>query len=109
VVKQESDSLLSDVAQVMNDHMEIKHVTVEGHTDSTGSSELNKALSQRRAEAVVKWLVDHGVSLSRLSARGMGKDEPIMPNDNDAGRAANRRVEFHIEEQDTTTHEGVNP
>lgn len=109
VVKKESDSLLSDVVSVMNDHMEIKHVTVEGHTDSAGSSELNKELSRRRAEAVVKWLVDHGVSLSRLSARGMGKDEPIMPNDTDAGRAANRRVEFHIEAQDTTTHEGVNP
>jgi outer membrane protein OmpA-like peptidoglycan-associated protein len=109
VIKRESDSLLSDVAQVMNDHMEVKHVTVEGHTDSAGSAELNKALSRRRAEAVVKWLVDHGVSLSRLSARGMGKDEPIMPNDTDAGRAANRRVEFHIEAQDTTTHLGTAP
>ncbi len=109
VVKKESDSLLSDVASLMNDHLEIKHVTVEGHTDSAGSSELNKALSRRRAEAVVNWLVDHGVSPSRLSARGMGKDEPIMPNDTDAGRAANRRVEFHIEAQDTTTHEGANP
>ena len=79
----------------------------EVRTDSAGSAELNQALSRRRAEAVVKWLVDHGVSLSRLSARGMGKDEPIMPNDTDAGRAANRRVEFHIEAQDT--HDGTMP
>jgi OOP family OmpA-OmpF porin len=109
VIKKESDSLLAEVAQVMNDHLEIRHVTVEGHTDSAGGSELNKILSEQRAEAVVKWLVSHGVSVGRLSARGMGKDEPIMPNDTDAGRAANRRVEFHIEMQDPTTHEQVAP
>jgi len=109
VIKKESDSLLAEVARVLNDHAEIKRVTVEGHTDSTGGAELNKVLSQRRAEAVVSWLVEHGVSMARLSARGMGKDEPLMPNDTDAGRAANRRVEFHIEMQDTTTHEQVVP
>jgi outer membrane protein OmpA-like peptidoglycan-associated protein len=109
VIKKESDSLLAEVAKVMNDHLEIRRVTVEGHTDSTGGSELNKVLSQQRAEAVVKRLVEDGVSVVRLSARGMGKDEPIMPNDTDAGRAANRRVEFHIEMQDTTTHPQVVP
>jgi OOP family OmpA-OmpF porin len=109
VIKKESGSLLSEVAKVMNDHPEIKRVTVEGHTDSVGSSQLNKVLSQQRAEAVVKWLVDHGVAKERLSAQGMGKENPIMPNDTDAGRAANRRVEFHIETQDTTSREVVKP
>jgi outer membrane protein OmpA-like peptidoglycan-associated protein len=108
-IKKESYSLLAEVAKVMNDHLEIKRVTVEGHTDSVGSSQFNKALSQQRAEAVVKWLTDHGVAKERLSAQGMGKEQPIMPNDTDAGRAANRRVEFHIEVQDTTTRELVKP
>jgi OOP family OmpA-OmpF porin len=109
VIKKESDSLLTEVAKVMNEHPEIKRVTVEGHTDSVGSSEINKALSQQRADAVVKWLTDHGVAKERLLGQGMGKEHPIMPNDTDAGRAANRRVEFHIEMQDTTTHEMVKP
>jgi OOP family OmpA-OmpF porin len=109
VIKKESDSLLTEVAKVMNDHPEIKHVTVEGHTDSVGTSQFNKVLSQQRAEAVVKWLADHGVAHERLVAKGMGKEYPIMPNDTDAGRAANRRVEFHIDTQDTTTRELVKP
>jgi OOP family OmpA-OmpF porin len=109
VIKAESDSLLAEVAKVMKDHPEIKRVTVEGHTDSVGSSEYNKVLSQQRAEAVVKWLVDHGIAKESLSAQGMGKEHPIAPNDTDAGRALNRRVEFHIETQDTTTHEMVKP
>ncbi|MDP9001780.1 MAG: OmpA family protein, partial [Myxococcota bacterium] len=109
VIKRESDALLTEVAKVMNDHLEITHVRVEGHTDSVGSSPFNMALSQQRAEAVVKWLTDHGVPKQRLSAQGMGKEHPIMPNDTDLGRAANRRVEFHIETQDTTTHEMVKP
>jgi OOP family OmpA-OmpF porin len=108
-IKPDSDSLLTEVAKVMNDHMEIKRVTVEGHTDGVGSSEYNKILSQKRAEAVVAWLSVHGVAKERLSAQGMGKEHPIMPNDTAAGRAANRRVEFHIELQDTTTKEMVKP
>jgi OOP family OmpA-OmpF porin len=109
VIKRESDSLLAEVAQLLASHLEIKRVIVEGHTDSVGSSQLNKVLSEQRAAAVVKWLTDHGIAPERLSAQGMGKDQPIMPNDTDAGRAANRRVEFHIEIQDTTTREMVTP
>jgi OOP family OmpA-OmpF porin len=106
-IKKESDSLLDEVAKVMNDHPEIKRVTVEGHTDSVGSAPFNKLLSQHRAEAVVKWLTDHGIAKERLLAQGMGKEQPIMPNDTEAGRTANRRVEFHIETQDATAHELV--
>jgi outer membrane protein OmpA-like peptidoglycan-associated protein len=98
-IKKESDSLLTEVAKLMKDHPEIKRVTVEGHTDSVGTSQFNKVLSQQRAEAVVKWLTSHGVAKERLAARGMGKEQPIMPNDTDAGRAVNRRVEFQIEER----------
>lgn len=66
---------------------------VEGHTDSTGSDTYNQALSQRRAEAVVNALVrNHGVSPSRISARGYGESQPIADNNTAAGRAENRRV-----------------
>ena len=107
IIKPDSDSLLGEVANVMNAHAEIARVRVEGHTDNVGSAAYNKALSERRAEAVVKWLSDHGVDKGRLSAKGIGKDQPIAPNTTDAGRALNRRVEFHIEQQDTTSKELV--
>jgi OOP family OmpA-OmpF porin len=102
-IKKESDPLLTEVAAAMNDHAEIRRVRVEGHTDGVGSAPYNQHLSQQRAEAVVKWLTGHGVAKERLSAQGLGKQQPIMPNDTPAGRAANRRVEFHIETQDATT------
>ncbi|MDP9002699.1 MAG: OmpA family protein [Myxococcota bacterium] len=107
IIKPESDSLLTEVAKVMNDHSEVKYVRVEGHTDNVGSSEYNKKLSQQRAQAVVRWLTDHGVQKSRLSAEGMGKEHPMVPNDSDANRAINRRVEFHIEDQEPTVKELV--
>jgi OOP family OmpA-OmpF porin len=107
VIKKESDSLLTEVAKVMVDHPEIKHVRVEGNTDNVGNAPYNKILSQQRAQAVVTWLIAHGVEKDRLTAKGMGKENPLVSNDTDAGRAANRRVEFHIETQDTTKHEEV--
>jgi OmpA-OmpF porin, OOP family len=106
-IRPESDSLLTEVAKVMNDHPEVKHVRVEGHTDSTGTSEYNKKLSAQRAESVVNWLASHGVSRDRLTSVGMGKESPMVPNDTDANRALNRRVEFHIENQESTVKELV--
>jgi OOP family OmpA-OmpF porin len=65
---------------------------VEGHTDSTGADAYNQALSERRANAVLKYLVDAGVPAARLSARGFGESEPVADNDTAEGRAQNRRV-----------------
>jgi OOP family OmpA-OmpF porin len=106
-VRPESYSLLTEVAKVMNDHSEVKHVRVEGHTDSTGTSEYNKKLSAQRAKAVVDWLTANGVERSRLTSVGMGKESPMVPNDTEMNRALNRRVEFHIEDQETTVKELV--
>ncbi len=106
-IKAESDGLLTEVAKVMNDHPEIKHVRVEGHTDNVGSAEYNKRLSQQRSEAVVKWLTAHGVAADRLKAVGMGKERELVPNSSDANKALNRRVEFHIENQEETVKEMV--
>ena len=107
VIKKESDSLLTEVAKVMTDHAEIKLVRVEGHTDNVGNAAFNKKLGGARAQAVVTWLIGHGIAKDRLKAEGIGKDKPIASNDNEAGRALNRRVEFHIESQDETTKEVV--
>ncbi len=107
VIKKESDSLLTEVAKIMIDHPEIGRVRVEGHTDSVGSAQVNQVLSGQRAQAVVTWLIAHGVDKNRLIAKGMGKEHPLVSNDTDAGRTLNRRVEFHIEAQGTTSHEEV--
>src|SRR5262249_33782228 len=95
----ESDVVLGAVKKVLDEHPEITKVRVEGHTDNAGAADYNRRLSQRRAESVMKWLVDHGVDKKRLKAQGFGPDEPIESNATDAGRANNRRVAFTILER----------
>jgi len=95
-IKPESDSLLDEVAAVLNDHPEVKHIQVEGHTDNKGSAALNKKLSKGRAEAVKDYLVKKGVAPDRLSAKGFGPTRPIATNKTAKGREENRRVEFVI-------------
>jgi outer membrane protein OmpA-like peptidoglycan-associated protein len=71
-------------------------ITVEGHTDSTGSREHNMDLSSRRAESVRAYLVTHGVDPASISARGLGPDYPVASNDTVTGRQQNRRVEVIV-------------
>jgi OOP family OmpA-OmpF porin len=71
-------------------------VTVVGHTDSVGTEDYNAHLAERRANAVVEYLVAHGVAGNRLSAEGRGEREPVQSNDTAAGRYENRRVELHV-------------
>jgi outer membrane protein OmpA-like peptidoglycan-associated protein len=95
-IRPESAAILGEVVRVLGDHPEIEHVEIQGHTDTTGSAELNRTLSEERASAVRSWLVAHGVAEERLVARGYGPDRPISDNASEAGRAKNRRVEFHV-------------
>lgn len=83
--------------EILKSHVELKNVRVEGHTDNVGAGELNRKLSKARATAVTDWLVKHGIDKSRVTAEGFGPTRPLQPNDTDAGRSANRRVEFHID------------
>jgi OmpA-OmpF porin, OOP family len=71
---------------------------IEGHTDEVGSDEHNMQLSQRRAESVVKYLVEKfGIDPSRLSAKGYGKTKPVADNTTDAGKQKNRRIEAIVD------------
>jgi outer membrane protein OmpA-like peptidoglycan-associated protein len=71
-------------------------ILIEGHTDNTGTSEYNMELSQKRAYAVSDFLATKGVSTSRMNIKWYGETQPKYPNDNDANRALNRRVELGI-------------
>jgi uncharacterized repeat protein (TIGR01451 family) len=97
VIRPESFPVLDEVLRVLTGHPEVARVRVEGHTDSKGGVAHNTDLSGRRARAVRRWLVSHGVPPERLEARGYGPDRPVADNATPAGRAANRRVEFVIE------------
>jgi outer membrane protein OmpA-like peptidoglycan-associated protein len=69
---------------------------IVGHTDSVGTSEYNQMLSTRRAKSAGDYLVGQGVSAGRVRTAGRGETEPISPNETDAGRQLNRRVEIAI-------------
>jgi outer membrane protein OmpA-like peptidoglycan-associated protein len=77
-------------------------IEIGGHTDSKGSNELNRKLSEARAQSVVDYLVGKGIDTARLEAKGYGASRPIAPNtnpdgsDNPEGRQKNRRTEFRI-------------
>jgi len=74
-------------------------VTVEGHTDSTGSAAYNLELSQQRAQSVLDFLVTEGVDASRLEAVGFGMTRPVADNETAEGRSKNRRVEIVVSER----------
>ena len=71
-------------------------ILVVGHTDAVGTADYNQGLSQRRATAVVNYLIAQGVSSARLRTAGRGEMEPLATNDTETGRQTNRRVEIAI-------------
>lgn len=98
VLTPEAEMTLDEAVALMQETDEVLEVRVEGHTDSVGSEQYNMDLSQRRAEAVVQYLVDNGVNSARLVPVGMGEGFPVASNDTDSGRAENRRVDFVVVE-----------
>jgi len=96
-----SHDVLEDVRAILTEHPEITLIEIQGHTDNVGGEGYNEKLSEARAQTVLQWLVDHGIEPSRLRAVGYGKERPLDTNDTEEGRQQNRRVEFHILEQDS--------
>ena len=94
-LKAESNQVLSDIISVLNEYTNARFM-IEGHTDSIGSYELNKRLSEARANAVKDFLVNNGIDSTRLSAIGYGERKPIATNMYKAGRKQNRRVEINL-------------
>ncbi|WP_140920469.1 OmpA family lipoprotein [Limnobaculum xujianqingii] len=82
---------LTGVAMVLKEYNKTA-VNVVGHTDSTGSRQLNVNLSQQRAESVASSLITQGVAANRIHTQGVGPDQPIASNSTEDGKAQNRRV-----------------
>lgn len=87
----ELDRLLNTLQQ--NPDMRVRII---GHTDEQGPAELNRQLSEKRAEAVVRYLISNGISAERLQAVGKGESEPLVDEATEEAYARNRRVEFEI-------------
>jgi len=94
-----SDPILAAVQRIFEAHPELRRVRVEGHTDDTGRATHNDDLSRRRAAAVVRWLVAHGIAPNRLVSEGFGSRRPLDSTPTEEGRAKNRRVAFTILER----------
>jgi large repetitive protein len=104
-IKAESFNILDQVALTMKANPQLLKIRIEGHTDSRGTDDYNLLLSQRRAEAVMDYLISKGVKQSRLEAVGYGEQRPLVAGDNDEAWATNRRVEFRILEREGETPE----
>lgn len=77
-----------------------RNVLIEGHTDSIGSEEYNRDLSEKRANSVQEALINEGIPANRIEIRGMGEQHPVTSNATEAGRQQNRRVEVIVSDQD---------
>jgi len=103
VIRPESDALLAELAALINDNPRLERIRIEGHASAEGDYDHNVELSRRRAESVRDHLVERGaVAPERLEYEGYGPDQPIADNETEAGREANRRVEFTILAQEFT-------
>ena len=94
-VKPSFAPVLDQLTQTMQQNPELI-AQVIGYTDSTGQPAYNQTLSVNRAESVTGYLGQRGVAPQRLSAQGMGQNQPVADNNTEAGRAANRRVEIYL-------------
>ncbi|WP_052668980.1 OmpA family protein [Nitriliruptor alkaliphilus] len=91
----EAEARLDDIVEVL-EFYDGAPVEIVGHTDSDGAAEYNQRLSERRAQAVATYLTDAGVDASRFTVEGRGESDPVAPNDSDANKQRNRRVEILV-------------
>jgi outer membrane protein OmpA-like peptidoglycan-associated protein len=94
-IRPDSRPILNEAAEILKENPDVR-ISVEGHTDAIGSDGYNQQLSLRRAEAVFRYLVSHGVPPERMEVIAYGKRRPVASNDTDSGRAQNRRVELRV-------------
>jgi len=94
-LRPEAREKLARLSGILATHPELQ-LEVEGHTDNTGSAQLNQTLSDQRAQSVARYLVDQGVSGRTVKAQGLGDSHPVADNGTADGRQKNRRVEIIV-------------
>jgi len=92
-LRSDSQAVINEIHKLLTANAELK-LSIEGHTDSTGSPDHNRQLSTARAHSVLGALTGFGINPARLNAKGFGPDKPIADNTSEASRAKNRRVEL---------------
>jgi OOP family OmpA-OmpF porin len=92
-IKPEAAEVLLRIANFLKTNQQYT-VEIQGNTDSTGPLAWNMQLSEKRADAVKRYLATNGVAAGRLTTKGFGPNEPLAPNNTSEGRAKNRRVDF---------------
>lgn len=95
----EAVETIDSIAEILRDCTSVR-IEIGGHTDSQGRDTMNDQLSQARADAVLNAIMARRVLVSNLTAKGYGETQPIADNDSDAGREANRRIEFRLVTED---------
>lgn len=95
ILEATSEEELDRVVELMNENPGMK-ILISGHTDNVGKDADNLILSNNRAKTVIQYLQKKGIAASRLKAQGFGASQPVAPNDNEVGRAINRRTELSI-------------
>ena len=94
-LKSESFSVLNQIVSIMRKYPDYK-LTIEGHTDNTGASDVNQKLSENRAKSCYDYLLQKGIPAIRMTYKGFGQTRPIADNSTYSGRTLNRRVEFNL-------------
>jgi len=96
VIPENIRARLDAVVNVLSNDRGAADIEIAGHTDAVGPAEYNQALSEKRAEAVKAYLVEHGIAADRISVVGYGESDPRDTNDTVEGRRRNRRVEIRV-------------
>ncbi len=95
LLKDDAKTSLGDLVTILKKYPDT-NIEIQGHTDNKGSDEYNEALSMRRANGVMVYLIDKGVANSRINPKSLGEKFPKYANDTEDGRSQNRRVDFLI-------------
>jgi outer membrane protein OmpA-like peptidoglycan-associated protein len=97
VILPSSHSVIDEILAGIQGRSDVEGVRIEGHTDGVGSDAYNQHLSENRAASVRQYMVGKGYPADKITAVGMGEGSPVADNATKAGRAQNRRVEFHLQ------------
>jgi outer membrane protein OmpA-like peptidoglycan-associated protein len=93
IIKPQFHPALADAITVLQNNPDLK-IEIQGNTDNTGPESYNKMLSEKRAQAVKEYMISKGIASDRLKAVGFGASRNVASNENEAGRALNRRIDF---------------